>query len=280
MQALSRAADAVSDMELAGASIMGRWVNQTTTQMNHTLTLTLPNPVLSSHSHSHSHHTLPYPTPPSLPLTDLPCHRSLWLDSDQHWELLPATAMFAVRAGSLVQGFMPFPAFPGWLGKNSSRGKYKRLTQELVLHSSLAIGQGFGAVRLEYVPYWRKIMLRPLLSRGSEGAQDVIGMLDAYGLGKEDLMETMKEMQFLVDKDPLLVDLYAPLDAPVKSALTRLYNQGDHASQALVHAIVAAQGVKKKRGGGGGGDGDDIDMEGGTVEDLEAAQEDNEVMRG
>ena len=33
--------------------------------------------------------------------------------SDQHWELLPATAMFAVRAGSLVQGFMPFPAFPG-----------------------------------------------------------------------------------------------------------------------------------------------------------------------
>ena len=132
--------------------------------------------------------------------------------------------MFAVRAGSLVQGFMPFPAFPGWLGKNSSRGKYKRLTQELVLHSSLSIGQvtyhdfalavsipllvwkcldlllsshtnissyqfcclwylvvylrshpigqqGFGAVRLEYVPYWRKMMLRPLLARGSEGAQ-------------------------------------------------------------------------------------------------------------
>ena len=49
--------------------------------------------------------------------------------------------MFAVRAGSLVQGFMPFPAFPGWLGKNSSRGKYRRLTQELVLHSSLSIGQ-------------------------------------------------------------------------------------------------------------------------------------------
>ena len=101
-------------------------------------------------------------------------------------------------------------------------------------------------------------------------------MLDAYGLGKEDLMETMKEMQFLVDKDPSLIDAYAPLDAPVKSALTRLYNQGDHASQALVHAIVAAQGVKKKRGGGGGGD-DDMDMEGGTVEDLEAAREDNEV---
>ena len=101
-------------------------------------------------------------------------------------------------------------------------------------------------------------------------------MLDAYGLGKEDLMETMKEMQFLVDKDPSLIDAYAPLDAPVKSALTRLYNQGDHASQALVHAIVAAQGVKKKRGGGGGGD-DDMDMDGGTVEDLEAAREDNEV---
>ena len=38
-------------------------------------------------------------------------------------------------------------------------------------------------------------MLRPLLARGSEGAQDVIGMLDAYGLGKEDLMETMKEVR-------------------------------------------------------------------------------------
>ena len=35
--------------------------------------------------------------------------------------------------------------------------------------------------------------------------------------------------------------------------------------------------MKKKRGGGGGGGDDDIDMAGGTVEDLEAAQEDNEV---
>ena len=67
------------------------------------------------------------------------------------------------------------------------------------------IGQGFGAVRLEYVPYWRKMMLRPLVARGGEGAQDVIGMLDAYGLGKDDLMETMKEMQFLVDQPTLLL---------------------------------------------------------------------------
>jgi hypothetical protein len=35
----------------------------------------------------------------------------------------------------------------------------------------------------------------------------------------------------------------------VKSALTRLYNQGGHRAQALVHAQVQAQGVKKKRGG-------------------------------
>ena len=34
---------------------------------------------------------------------------------DQHWELLPTQAMFTVRVGSIVQGFLGFPTFhPGW----------------------------------------------------------------------------------------------------------------------------------------------------------------------
>jgi replication factor C subunit 1 len=160
MDALARAADAVSDMELAGASIMG---------------------------------------------------------ADQHWELLPTTAAFACRVGTMIDGFMGFPTFPQWLGKNSSRGKFKRFTQELVLHSSLAAGQGFAAVRLEYVPYWRRLLVQPLVARGSEGAEAVIALLDAYGLSKDDFMETMREMQFLVEKDAVLADAYAGIDAQVRN---------------------------------------------------------------
>jgi replication factor C subunit 1 len=91
-----------------------------------------------------------------------------------HWELLPAQAAFSCRVGSIIKGFQAFPQFPQWLGKNSTTGKFKRLTQELVLHSSLAIGQGFSAVRMEYVPYLRSMLMKPLLTKGAEGAEEVI----------------------------------------------------------------------------------------------------------
>ena len=94
VEAISKMADAVADMELVGSSLMG---------------------------------------------------------ADQHWELLPAQAVFTCRVGALCNGFQAFPTFPQWLGKNSTTSKLKRMTNELVYHTLLQVGQGFSAVRLEYV---------------------------------------------------------------------------------------------------------------------------------
>ena len=90
-----------------------------------------------------------------------------------------------------------------WLGKYSSTSKAARLTRQIVQHTCLSIGQGFGPVRLEYIPYLTRFLLRPLLTRGAEGVPDAIALLDRYGLDREDLTETLRGMQFTIDGDRL-----------------------------------------------------------------------------
>lgn len=170
------------------------------------------------------------------------------MGADQHWELLPAQAAAAVNAGARVRGFQSYPTFPQWLGKYSSTGKCRRLTQELVLHTALTISQGFTPMRLEYVPFLRQQLLQPLLKQGSDGAEEVIRILDTYGLSKDDFMETMKDLQFIVEKDTNFCDFFERLDSKVKANLTRLYNATEHRSQALVDQQAGA----KNRGGGAG----------------------------
>lgn len=180
---------------------------------------------------------------------------------NQHWELLPTQAMFAVRTGAIIQGFQAFPAFPMWLGKNSTHRKMQRLTQELVLHTSLYIQQGFTPMRLEYVPYLRSKLLKTLVQDNETGGgvEEAINMLDAYGLNRDDFMETFKEMQFVLEKDAVLRDNYDVVDTKSKTAFTRLYNSGEHRSQALVSA--AGVDVKKKKATKLA-DADDDDLEG------------------
>ena len=64
--------------------------------------------------------------------------------------------------------------------------------------------------------------------------QDVIGMLDAYGLGKEDLMETMKDMQFLVDNNntPPSYDMLL-YDTHTHTLSYRTPSHGDHERHAV-----------------------------------------------
>ena len=215
---LSQAADAVSDMELAGSGVMGQ---------------------------------------------------------DQHWELLPTQAMLSVRVGSIIQGFAGFPNFPSWLGKYSTTGKKKRLTQELVTHTNLKIGQGFTPIRLEYAPYLRNIIVQPLLVKGADAVEETCDLLDAYGLSKDDFSENIRELQFLIEGK--LPDHISNIDSKVKAALTRAYNAREHKSQALVDEQEIVKGRKKKSSGM-----DDDIM--GTIEDMDAAKdveeedEDNEIV--
>jgi replication factor C subunit 1 len=141
--------------------------------------------------------------------------------NDQHWELLPAQAALSMRVGSIVQGYQNFPTFPQWLGKNSTTSKNKRLTQELVIHTLLRARQGFESIRMEYNCYLKFILMKILKVYGTtdmpaevdgsvcSGVTAVISVLDSYGLSRDDLMDTMQQLQFVVNKDPALQDHFA-----------------------------------------------------------------------
>lgn len=213
----------------------------------------------------------------SASVSDLELASATIRGGDMHWDLLPIQAATAVRVGHLVQGFQAFPTFPAWLGKYSTTGKMKRLTSEIVTHTSLAIGQGFSSIRLEYVPYLRSVLLHQLLSKGADGVGEVLSILDSYGLSKEDFSDSLKELQFVFEKDPKLPDRYEAIESKVKAALTREYNNTEHKSQALVSAQALKKGKKSAGGRGGSGYGDEEDEDAlGTIEDLEAAREEVE----
>jgi predicted RecB family endonuclease len=126
-------------------------------------------------------------------------------------------------------------------------------------------------------------------------------VLDEYGLSRDDLMETMKEMQFLVDNDkvrtsrlhlypsllshPLflsisvsrslclqnLFDRYTTLDTKLKTAFTKKYNSMSHQSQALIEEYQASK--RRARGKVGASESLEEGEEFETTEDLEAARE-------
>lgn len=75
----------------------------------------------------------------------------------------------------------------------------------------------------------------------------MIQILDEYGLSRDDFMETMKDLQFKVEKDAVLSDQFEQIDSKVKSALTRTYNTGEHHSQALVSAMDSKKYSSSKR---------------------------------
>lgn len=198
-----------------------------------------------------------------------------------------------------------------WLGKYSATNKRARLTRELVQHSSLAIGQGFVPMRLDYVPFLRAKLLRPLLAKGKDGCEEVISMLDEYGLTKDDFTESMREMQFVLEKasnpvEALLkgticisfgiifcyifiylvstsIDKFETLDTQTKSALTRLYNITSHTSMTTVQPLTAGLKGKKKKAASSNEDeeglGDEDEDGGEAFEAEEEEEEDIEALR-
>ena len=66
-------------------------------------------------------------------------------------------------------------------------------------------------------------------------------MLDEYGMNRDDLFETLSELQL-----PGLGDALDRIESKTKSAFTRKYNQGVHRSQAIAAAAQGASGRKRK----------------------------------
>lgn len=160
--------------------------------------------------------------------------------SKQTWSLLPTQAIYAsVLPGELMRGYMSqFPNFPSWLGKFSSSGKHNRIIQELASHMSLKTLSSKEAVNLDYLPYLRSAVLKPLQSQGSEGANQSVKLMDDYDIIKEDVDNMMEISTW--DGQP---DAYSKLDSKVKAAFTRAYNKESHLTP------YSLQVVKKSRKG-------------------------------
>ena len=47
-----------------------------------------------------------------------------------------------------------------------------------------------------------------LYRSGADGVQEVLDILHAYGLSRDDLMENMQELMFILEKDTVLRSMY------------------------------------------------------------------------
>ncbi|KYG49201.1 hypothetical protein M433DRAFT_59561 [Acidomyces richmondensis BFW] len=149
--------------------------------------------------------------------------------SQQHWALMPTHAMLSfVRPASFVAGSMAGHGptrFTAWLGKNSTQGRLMRLCKEVQGHMRLRTG---GAdrheVRQEYVPLLYQRLILGLRQGGKDAVPEVIKVMDAYYLTKED-WEAVAELgvgEADWGKEENRVE------GATKATFTRLYNQQSH----------------------------------------------------
>jgi replication factor C subunit 1 len=167
---------------------------------------------------------------------------------DQNWGLLPFCAILSLKSGYHCGGenggFLPgFPEFSSWLGKNSSRGKRDRLLQEFGHHMNYKISADKTELRLGYLPAIRDQFVNLMMPLGGDGpnVEDAIGLMDDYGLDRDDIFENIDE--FVLDRK---TKRFADLDSKTKSAFTREYNKGVHKSQALIEEQGAPSRKRKK----------------------------------
>ncbi len=148
---------------------------------------------------------------------------------DMDFSFLPLEAGMCIRSASMAKGRIGFPGFPEYLGKNSTNVKRNRLVKEIAARLRCTS----TATRMEYMEPLRDLIIRPL--KGATGAQGVPGAVNlaiAYNLSRENIFDTMNELQFCSDPSkwkPSLVqqfpDAFLGITPATKAAFTRLYNK-------------------------------------------------------
>lgn len=98
---------------------------------------------------------------------------------------------------------------------------------------------------------------------------EVIELLDACEISREDLTESMESFKFPGVKR----HSYAELDTKAKTAFTRQYNKAVHKAQGVVESSLGSMTVKKGRGKAAAGPDDDALP---PPSDAESEPEDND----
>ncbi|KAG5878665.1 hypothetical protein JTB14_015598 [Gonioctena quinquepunctata] len=156
-----------------------------------------------------------------------------------NWSLLESQAMYSsVLPGFYMSGSITGKInFPGWLGKNSSANKHKRMLSELQIHTRISTSGNKMAMKLDYLIPLRNAIILPLKKYGTEGVHQAIEVMKAYNLLREDLTNLIELCQWKDSKNP-----FNDIDAKVKSAFTRAYNK-----EAPLLPFAPGAGFSKKK---------------------------------
>jgi hypothetical protein len=112
---------------------------------------------------------------------------------------------------------------------------------ELTVHmrsSELRPSVSKRSMRMEYVPVIRETFVRPLVD--GKGPEQTLDYMDEYSMSRDDLFESIADLQFKGDPDP-----FAQIAPAAKGAFTRAYNKRGQRSQILVEE--ATKTTKTKR---------------------------------
>ena len=149
------------------------------------------------------------------------------LFSSQDWSLLPSVVAGTVSVAKTVSGPAPFQIFPRVLGKMSSKRAHEARLQ-VVGRARKMSGSSF---RLEEADSMYSILARPLMMEPAP-IVDTVARLDAIGLTRDDLLESME-------------GVVTQLEIPTKtrSAFTRLYNKKNPVDRGMKRKEMAAMEV-------------------------------------
>jgi len=189
-----------------------------------------------------------------------------YVRAKMEWGLLPTVAALNVRVASLADGSVGFPGFPEWLGKNSARGKKARLLSETAMHMRQTATVNPRTLRLDYISTLRTKLLKPLLENKKENISNTVDLMGSYGLDRDDLFETMQELQI----SSTGIDAFKGINSQMKSAFTREFNKTAHLSQALAfeNGVAGLKPAKKKKIKSDDDDDDENDEEENDEEEM------------
>lgn len=185
----------------------------------------------------------------------------------QQWSLMPLHGTLScVRPSYYVSGTAQGRFnFSAYLGNNSKAGKYWRILQEIQSHVRSSTWCNRMEFRLEYLSLFVEEFLKPLEKRGADGIQEVMELMDAYFITKEDwdfIMEFSKASEGRASKLP----------TAVKSAFTRAYNSS-------VHSVPFMKNIDTKLSAGAAVKAEKPDLEDVIEEDVEIPDEDENAQQ-
>ena len=142
--------------------------------------------------------------------------------SRNSWNLLPVQAMMSsVLPGEYMSGYLKGQIqFPNWLGRYSKQNKFDRMLQEVQIHTRLSANLSKQALNRDFLQQLRDGVVKPLATKGGDGVNDAVEVMNHYALLREDLDNLLELTQW-----PDQPDVMKAVESKVKAAFTRAYNK-------------------------------------------------------